>query len=231
MQTRTSLLSLTVLALLAVSPANAADYGHLGVGTGPLGVDFSLLVERTDTQWRSAGGVQDTRRDLIGVQWVEPLAPRLAGGLSLGYIAVTQPGEPLLAGRELGGYFIGVNLIGALLQGRGFTVTGEADYRYHNADQQDEDQRLEMQWHEAGAGLGLRAQLAPGLTAYTGVRYGFMDGELLASGTLDQTRTFEDDRRETYVLGLEAAVQDGRVAVAWRSGQIEGISLFFRRGF
>lgn len=222
--------AVSLLAIVMAHPAAVAN-GQPGVGMGPFGVDFSLFVERADSDWRFSDADRETRRDMIGVRWAEPLAPGLAGGVSLGYIGLTQAGDPLLAGRELGGYFVGINLFGALLQGRRITLTGEVDYTYHEVDDRDEAQRVEMQWHAAGVGLGARAPLGPGLALLAGARYGLIDGELLASGSLDDTRTFEEQRRETYLLGLEAAVQDGRVAVSWRGGQSRGFGLSFQRRF
>lgn len=223
--------SLALVGLLIVHPGEAATSGYVGLGMGQMGVDFSLFVQRVDTKWRYEDGVRTGRLDMIGVQWSEPLAPWLAGGLSLGYLEVTRADDTLLAGRELGGYFAGVQLVATVLERGPFRLTADVDYRYHDADDRTGDRRIEMQWHSAGAGLGLRTRIAPGLALNTRARYGLVDGEQLVSGEQSGTHTFEDERAHTYVFGLEAAVQGGTIAVDWREGQSEGIGLYFRRAF
>lgn len=219
-----------LLALLAVAaPVSAADWG--GAAYADLPLDFSLRFARQELDLVGDGS-GDTTIDRVGIGWRERYGERLELGLVLDYVALTQENVPVTAGRELTGYHAGVSLDTDLLRLGPAALFLRAGLGYLRVDDDSPAQSIVISWTEPTLRLGVRGPLAGGLRAYGGVRYGTIDGEERLSGTMNETRSLEEDDRIGGFAGLELALEHGGyVGLSAETGIDRTVGIYFGRTY
>lgn len=219
-----------LLALLALAAPVSADDWSGGVYS-ELPLDFSLRFARHELDL-AGDGARDTTVDRVGIGWRERYADNLVLGLFLDYVALTQENEPLTAGRELTGYHAGVSLDADLLRFGPGALFLRAGLGYLRVDDDTPTQAVVISWTEPSLRLGVRGPIAGGLRAYGGVRYGTLDGEERLSGTVDETRSLEEDDRVGGFVGLELALEPGGyVGLSAETGPDRTVGIYFGRTF
>lgn len=194
--------------------------------------DFSLRVQYRKTDFLTPAGREETALSTLGIAWVERLLPRVYGSLQFGYLEISQPNNPIPAARVTEGSYAGISLHGLLYQGDRLKIDMTVDYRYQQADSNQDDQNIEHTWHQTGLGLQGSYQLIQPLSVSLGVSYHALSGEQRASGNLNQTLKFEEDTHTGYAVGLDLRVErGGHLGLEVYGGNFRGVGLYFRRWF
>lgn len=194
--------------------------------------DFSLHAQYRKTDFLTPAGREETRLSTLGTVWMERLLPRVYGSLQFGYLEVSQPNNPIPAARVTEGGYAGIGLHGILYQGDRLNIDMTVDYRYHQADSNQDGQDIEHTWRQAGLGLQGSYQLIEPLSVSLRVTYHALSGEQRASGNLNQTLTFEEDTSTGYAMGLDLRVErGGHLGLEVYGGNFRGVGLYFRRWF
>lgn len=232
---RRCLTCLYALLLMAGSLPAWGMEGDYTAGVGVRGVsDFSLQLSREDIALDYGTTTYRTTIRKMGVDWVETLAPRIAGVLSAGYLELDQTGNPALAGQTPNGYYGGLGLRAQLLRSRGFVTTLGVHYRYHrvNTHSGNANQDVTLRWEDIGADLAATLHPTPQLSLTGGVSYGQVSGRQEQQGTLALTRHFDQDRRLGYfaILGLQVE-RGGAIRLAVQGGQYRGAWLSFSHAY
>ena len=214
-----------MLALAFYSQPSLADYQ-------PGSIRYALDIERTKSDWQYGTSRFRSKQSLIGISWEEALAPRMKGGISIGYLDLSQPDNPIPAAQVTTGYYAGLNLSLLLLSTDSLQTTLYLDYSYRNSRGTQNSQTAEFVWYQSEAGLQLNWQFLRQTYLIVGGSYHLTDGEQRLSGTLNQVTVFEQDQHTGYQAGLAYQVdRSGAVGASWLGGNRDGVRIYFNRAF
>ena len=221
-----------LLGLLMIMPVLAEAAGPLTPDNRVESLDFSLRFTRAKMPLDYGGHAYDTNNRWIGLSLREKAGQRVTLGMYGGYAYVTQTGNPVTAGMELGGFHAGFSLHGVILENRRVSLFYALDYTYQKVDHTDDTQTVVIDWSQSQAQLGAIAALTQNFRFYGGGSYGRLDGEERASGTVNRTTAISRDARGGGFLGLDLNTDpDGYVGIEIRSGLIRGGEIYFKRRY
>ena len=226
--TTLSIIALIVaLTLAATSPALGAERGSELL---PI-IDFELFIQHYDTDLDHNGETFDTTIDKVGIRFFEQTGRYVQGGLTLGWLQLSQDDNPTMQGVSPWGGFLGVALRSDPVDSHRTRVRAQAEYAYHVLDDDSETQDTELEWHQATLELAGTLKFSQ-LHLTLGGRSRWIDGEETASGTITQNRSLKQDTEASGYIGLDLIVQEtSRLGIYGETGAREGFTLSFGRRF
>lgn len=213
---------LPLVILLLPLNAVALDDTLLGIRLDWSQYDTTLSVDGTD---------RDTRIEHVALVLDEPSWQRFYGGLRLGYVGVSQPDNPDLAGFDLNGNSLGLRLGAFLIRNARFDLFIQGDIDYLYTDAEEGAQKAELDWTETHLQIGARLKLGPFRFSAAGYRNN-IDGEQTLRGTVNATTRFHQAEHTGVSAGAEFQVDPtGYIGIYTESGARDGTRLTFIREF
>jgi hypothetical protein len=209
-------------------------------GAGPLTphdsqastLDFSVRFARHKIPLEYGNRTQDSSSRWLGISLREKAGERITLGMFGGYAFLTQTNNPVTAGIELEGYHAGFSLHGLLIEGQRLSLYSSVEYIYQKVDHKNDLQTVVIDWALPRAEIGVMAKLARHWRFYGGGTYGKIDGEERASGSINQTLSFERGAMSGGFIGLDLNVEtDGYIGIEARLGLVRGGEIYFKRRF
>lgn len=178
------------------------------------------------------GSIRQTRFNSIDVILRERLSPNLDGALKFGYLGISQKTNPIFAGQNIAGEYVGIDFRLHLIDTPSFKMLTNLDYRYAVADAEETDQTVEWRWHQVSIGLATLTQVSNHLHLSLGVNYLDINGVEKATGTIDQSLDFQAKDSLTGIIGLQLSTEDsGEIGIELKMGSSQGARLIFQRSF
>jgi hypothetical protein len=213
--------------MLAATAAHGADYAFWGP-SAKRDKNFGLEVSSLDSVWDYDGVDVDTRIERIGIHWHETLSPRFHGGISLGWMDVTEFSNSVVEGSTNPGYFLGIDLRGLLVAQPRFQLSTRFGASYNSALGASDSELEELSWYEVELALTAQAILGEHVGLYGGGSLAAVDGR--RDG--DVVVSFESSTAESAFVGLDLRVdRSGHIGFQVQTGRLEGGLLYFRRWF
>jgi hypothetical protein len=210
-----------VLLIAAALPLMARDSaGGERVAT----VSLALSHDAADWRLEDAGSTVDTRYSRAALELWSQDIPVIDLGLTAGVGRLSQDGDPVAEGRAFTGESLGLlaRTQWSLTEHLGLRLRAEGIY--HRLDDDD----IDLEWFDAYARLGLRAELGYWRLG-AGSTAGFLNGERRRPG---ETEDFElDDHAGAYARAAIATGRDGEVSLSAELGPRQAVSLRFTRDF
>jgi hypothetical protein len=196
-------------------------------------LDFSLYFMSSKAPFDySDGNTYDTTSHMIGAEFREKVAKHLMLGMHGGYTWVTQSGNPLTSGIELGGYHAGLSLYGTIFESKRASLYYVFDYTYQQADNNDNNQSVTIEWSEPQALLGASILAGKRMRLYGGGGYGRIDGEERANGDVNHTTDFSRSARALGFLGLDLNLgPNGYIGVEAGAGLNRSAQIYFKQNY
>ncbi|MGD8926886.1 MAG: hypothetical protein PVG20_08535, partial [Thioalkalispiraceae bacterium] len=191
-----------------------------------------LHLQVIDTDLLFEGTVRPTEINSIDFVLREQLGNRLDGALLFGYLNTLQTDNPLFAGQDLGGEYIGLDLRIQLIDASVFKMFSRVAYRYNEVSADVADQKVEWTWHQGELGLDTRTYITNNVFIGLGANAITINGVEKATGATDQSLDFKAKDSLTGHIGLQLELdRTGQIGVEFRTGSIQGGRLIFQRDF
>ena len=219
---RTRLLTSLLFLLAVPCSAQAADDG----------LDFSLTVASSKSQWTYNNVPRETRVDSVTAVFSQRLSDTIRGSLNLSYLDISQSSHPQSVGLTGTGNGIGIGLQNLLVNEPSWRLYLRFGYDYSSTDNTRGDQSIETTWYTTTAGVD--AILAPrsSVSFLLGAGVASVDGEEQLSGPINQVNEFEEKDSASYYGGLSIRTDKrGRIGLRWYGGTSEGFVMNFSRSF
>jgi hypothetical protein len=212
----------TLIILLLPLNAVALDDTLLGIRLDWSQYDTTVSMASTD---------RETRIDHVALVLNEPSWKRFYGGLRLGYVGVSQPDNPDLAGFDLNGNSLGLRLGAFLIRNARIDLFIQGDIDYLYTDAEEGAQKAELDWTEVNLQIGARLKL--GLFRFSAAGYrNNIDGEQTLHGDVNATTRFHQTEQTGVSAGVEFQVDPtGFIGIHTESGARDGTRLTFIREF
>ena len=197
-------------------------------------LDFSLYFTSSKAPFDySDGNTYDTTTRMIGAEFREKLLARLMLGMHGGYTYVTQNDNPLTSGIELDGYHAGLSLYGAIFESQRASLYYVFDYTYQQADNNDNNQSVTLEWSEPLALLGASIMVGNRLRLYGGGGSGRINGEERANGDVNHTTDFSRSTRGLGFIGLDLNLgpSNGYIGVEAGAGLDRSAQIYFKQNY
>ena len=179
-----------------------------------------------------AGDRRDTRFDFIEVRWYERLLSHLDGGVTLGYLDVSQAANPLPAAQSTSGQFLEVGLRAYVYQSDFLELVSDIRYRYSSTSGSLSGQDIDWSWHQGSIGLQTALLIASRVRFTAGISATTIDGEQTATGPVTQITDFGEEKSLSAHAGARLTLDHtGHVGIEISSGSLRGGRIYFQRWF
>ncbi|QKT02947.1 hypothetical protein HUS23_03550 [Ectothiorhodospiraceae bacterium 2226] len=209
----------------------AGAQGAAAFGGGPYPItDMSLEGTRVNSTWRFDGEDERVRAERLGISWREGLDARLSGGVELGFLYLRpRTRNPAMDAR---GWYLGFDLRYHAWSRGPFALDLGAGYRYMDADDERDEQRLRLHAHRAEVGVAGTWRVAERLRLSAGTSRVYLEGEERLRGPVDRTVDLRQRERFLHRLGAEVVTAGpGGIGLEYRQGAEDGWQLYARREF
>lgn len=196
------------------------------------GLNFSLTLGSSTTQWVYQDTPRETRLRTVTASWSQAMGPSIRGGLNLTYLDTRQATHPQAVGLDTAGDALGIDLQMQLLNTARLQLELRFGYDFARTENALEGQQIENNWTTAS--LGLDAELALGKLMHfqAGAGVVSVEGEEQLSGDINQLTTFNEETSSRYYAGLSIKTDDnGRIGLRWVDGYQSGLLLSFSRQY
>ena len=148
-----------------------------------------------------------------------------------GYLGVTQDGNPVLTGLDLGGYYAGLGATAFFPVQKDFGFTVGLGETYHRVSDSVTTEQYRLRWFDFASRAGAWYRL--GVARFSaGIYYRHFSGSELLSGTTNETENIYGTTRSGLYGGISFYTSShGRVAAFVDTGAYQAILLSFRYGF
>ncbi len=212
------------LMVMCISPAGADPY------SGSL--DFALHLSRLKVDLNDGQRTAATTVKHAGIASFNLSNAALQPGLSLGYAYIDTTDQPLTAGMELKGFYIGPALRGALIDGRTFTLSVTGSYLYQRVRDSNTTQAVTLEWYQPQLDLDAVWHISASVGLAIGGQFGRVDVDERIEGTVNQTLKLKRNSTFGGVAGVEFDLGgDGRVGVLLHQAVGDGAEIYFQRQF
>jgi len=195
-------------------------------------IEAALNIQVVDVDLDFEGSIRTTQFDSLEFELREQLAENIEGTVHFGYLDVTQNSNPIFAGTNTTGGYLGFDLRWHLIKGQQFKLMSLFDYRYAFTDTSYDGQRIEWDWHQTSLALHSRTTISKNFSLGLGVSYLTINGVEKASGTLNQNLDFKAKDSLTGHIGLQLELdQDGQIGVELKTGSLQGGMITFQQSF
>lgn len=191
-----------------------------------------LQIQATTLQLQYPGEVRDTRLSRLDLLWHEHLNGWLDGRLRLGTQLLTQSSNPLPAGQSTHGSALGLGLSFWLFRGDRINIHADTDYLYTDSQAELNSQRVEQRWHQLSAQLQGDIHLFRFSYLTLAVGTLVIDGDEVATGTVNAVSTFHTKNREYGKVGFSLGLDpDSYIGIEVSAGSQRGGYITFQRWF
>ena len=194
-------------------------------------MEASLIVQNLETDLDYDDSIVKSRINRIAMILFEPSYPSFQPGLQFGAFEINQNNNPVTAGINVTGDFLGVVFRSLLLSSEHSGLLLEGNYAYYTADKTYGDQEVNFQWHEyqiQAALLLSYGNLDFSLGGYTHS----INGDEADYGVITQTRNFDEQSNTGVHTGLEYWVDaTGKVGAYADIGGGKQFPLIFTREY
>jgi len=195
------------------------------------GMKVSLIVQNLETDFNYDDSIVASSINRIAMLLYEPSYPSFKPGLQIGTFEINQDNNPVTAGINLTGDYLGVVFRSSLMHTDHSGIQLEGSYAYYSADKTKSDQEINLRWQEFQIDAYLLLEygnLDFSLGGYTHS----IDGDETAYGSITQTRNFHEQENTGIHAGLDYWVDaTGKVGLYTNSGGGHEFSLIFTREF
>jgi hypothetical protein len=206
--------------------------GHAAAVPVPDSLNFALHLSRLEYSLKDAQQSIDITVKQIGVTSFDIGEQPLQPGLLLGYAYTSDSNQPLTAGMELQGFYIGPALRGVLIDSRHFTAALTGTYLYQRVKDSNADQSVTMEWQQPQLDLDLLWRVTQRVALSFGEQYGRIDVDEKFTGAVNHTVTLAAGASLGYRAGLEFDLgEDGQVGILLHRAVGDGAELYFQRQF
>jgi len=191
-----------------------------------------LQIQATSLQLQYPNAVRETRLSRLEFLWHEQLNNWLDGDIRLGTLLLSQSSNPLPAGQSTRGNDLGLGLDFRLYQGDILHLHVDARYRYTACDAQLASQQVTQRWHQVS--LQLQGDFRLYRFSYLSLAVGSLaiDGEEVASGTVNSVESFHSETPGYARLGVSLGLDpDSHIGIEVSAGSVRGGYLTFQRWF
>ena len=217
---------------LLFPPFSLFGMGHAVAEPVVESLDFGLHLSRLDTSLKDAQQPVNITVKQAGITSFDISEQTLQPGLLLGYAFVSDIDQPLTAGMELQGFYIGPALRGVLIDSRRFTVALTGTYLYQRVKDSNADQTVTLEWQQPQLDLDLLWRITQRVALSLGEQYGRIDVDEKIKGTVDRTVTLHAGPTLGYRAGLEFDLGgDGQVGMLLHRAIGDGVEIYFQRQF
>lgn len=226
--TRENELTLARRALSVIILAAALSLPAATNADGGLDVAASIARDTTDLRLED-GGVAESRYTRLGVEIWQRYRSWFQPGLTGGVGWMSLRGDLDSRGFSLSGEWLGLQLRSEVPVTDDVGLIGQLGWIYHQIDGSRDGERLELDWYDTEARLGVRASLGD-VTLEAGGSWRDIDGE--QSGSPVAGVDFEaDDATGAYLAAWLAVDRTGRIGLRAETGHRRGVRLDFARRF
>ena len=212
-----------VLCLVISNPVSAQQASY---------IQSALHVQTVKADLDFTGSLRETRFNSIDISLREQLIQNVDGALLFGYLDLVQESNPISAGQNTIGEYIGIDLQWHMLNYPRFKMLTAVSYRYAVTDAEIDAQKVEWQWHQVGLGLRSQTYLSPSLSLILGVSTISINGVEKAVGTLDQALDFKAKDSLTGHIALQLTTgRAGQIGIEFQTGSLHGGRIVFQRTF
>lgn len=195
-------------------------------------VTAALHIQVVDIDLDVEGNIRTTQFDSLELELREQLAQNFDGTLHFGYLDVTQNSNPIFAGTNTTGGYLGFDLRWHIISSQQFKLVSIFDYRYAFTDTSFDGQRVEWDWHQTSLGIHTRTFISKGLSIGLGANFLSINGVEKASGTINQNLDFKAEDSLTGHIGLQLELdQAGQIGIELKTGSLQGGRITFQRAF
>lgn len=192
----------------------------------------ALHIQVVDIDLDVEGSIRTTQFDSLELELSEQLAQDLDGILHFGYLDISQNSNPIFAGTNTTGGYLGFGLRWQLITNQRFKLSSRLDYRYAFTDTSVDDQRVEWSWHQTSLGIHSRTYFSKSFSLGLGASAISINGVEKASGTVNQNLDFKAKDSLTGHIGLQLELdQDGQIGMELKIGSSQGGRITFQRSF
>jgi hypothetical protein len=195
-------------------------------------IDFALHLSRLKTELSDGQETIDTTLKQAGITTFSLNKPSMQPGLSLGYAYIDTANQPLSAGMELEGFYIGVALRSILIDNRRATLSVTGSYLYQHADDSNSSQTVNLDWYQPQLDIDALWRLNASVGLTVGGRYSRVEADERIEGAVNQSLQL----KRSSTLGGHAGVQfdlgeDGQMGALVHQGVSDGAEIYFQRQF
>ena len=215
------------LALFIVSsnfnPAQAQENSFTKAELHLQAIDIDLIFD---------GNQRLTEFNSLDIVLRQRLSDTLDGSILFGYLIALQNSNPIFAGQDLGGNYLGLDLRLHLANTQRFKMFGQIEYRYNWVDATITDQSVEWNWHQTALALHTLRNISNGLYISLGASTLQIDGVEKARGPVDQNIDFKAKDGLTGHIGLQFDLGDaGQIGMEAQTGSSQGGRITFQSSF
>lgn len=194
--------------------------------------ELALHVQTRKLTLVMAGNEHDTRLNTIDLIIREPLAEDFDGAVLFGHTNTTQSTNPILAGQDTLGGYLGLDLRYQLIRTPSYALQLRGAYFYTETEASREDQDLKWRWHQLEVALNQAFYISKSLTINLGASSLVIEGREEAVGPVNQNLNFEAKDSTFGKIGLQFNLErSGQVALELQAGAIQGGQVAFSRAF
>jgi hypothetical protein len=195
------------------------------------GTEAALLIQRLETDLKLDQSISQARINRVGLIILEPANPALQAGLQIGALEIHQSDNPITAGLNLTGNYIGIMFRSNLYHGNHTAIRLDGGYTYNEVDKHTNDQVINYDWHEFLLRALFEWKFADfnmSLGGYTQI----IDGDETAFGVVTRTREFEQVDKTGARLEVDYRVDvTGKIGIQLDNGGRDAVALIFAREF
>ena len=189
--------------------------------------EISLDIARYVSDWEIEGEAVETRLTEAGFRYYEAVSPYVESGVGLGYLWLTQKGNPVSDGLHLSGNYLGLFVHADVVRSLPFHLGIAIDYRFNTVEDENETNRVQISWHELYGGITMMFRVNEFEFKVQG-GYRILDGD--ETETHGLTRGFDSQKHGVAILTIDYYLEpNGYVGMQVSDGAQQGIQLVFAR--
>jgi len=193
---------------------------------------FNLLITHSESKRLYQSELVQTRVSSLTIYNSERISKRVDGSLILGYQEQIQESNSIVAARYAVGYFGGLSFNFELIQTENYRFNLFSQYRYHELEGIEGEQKVNISWYDVTVGLGNYYNLTTRLQLLADVSYVSVSGTQRAREPLSQTISFKNKSNVNYGLGFSYHINaSGHLVIKWLEGAQQGFSLYLAKDF
>jgi len=195
-------------------------------------IQSALQIQTVKMDLDFGGSLRETRFNSIDISLREQLSQNVDGAFLFGYLDLIQKTNPITAGQNTSGEYIGIDLQWHILNYQRFKMLTSVNYHYAVSEAEIDAQKVEWQWHQVGLDLHSQTYLSKSLSFSLGVSATSINGVEKAIGTLDQGLDFKAKDSLTGHIALQLTTgRAGQIGIELKTGSLQGGRIIFQRSF
>lgn len=162
----------------------------------------------------------------------EKVSERIDGSLQSGILFTDQVSNPISAGQDTSGGYLGLEIRGVLITAEHYSMRLGTHYRYAITSQSIGNQDVQWEWHELGLTLSNQIDFTPKLFSHFNIEATLIDGDEKTSGDVNSLTDFKQSHSLSGALGLGFQLENnGQIGFAALFGAKTGARFIFRKYF